>query len=160
MLPVSDRTRDLGTENAFVVLKEALDRIASGKDIKNFCIGQPDFVTPDNIRLAAMHALILGKTGYTGNARHCFVGAVDTVSGPVFTAVLGARSRTSLWRATSMLAEVGVHPELADGLEAFSSGKGGGRAVAVARKAKPVAAEMHGGDVIDDIQRSRLQGLF
>jgi aspartate/methionine/tyrosine aminotransferase len=68
MLPVSDRSRDLGTENAFVVLKEALDRIAAGKDIKNFCIGQPDFVTPDNIRLAAMHALILGKTGYTPSA--------------------------------------------------------------------------------------------
>jgi hypothetical protein len=46
MLPVSERTRGLGTENAFVVLKEVLERVAAGADVKNFCIGQPDFVTP------------------------------------------------------------------------------------------------------------------
>jgi aspartate/methionine/tyrosine aminotransferase len=68
MLPISERSRELGTENAFVVLGEVLQRVAAGKDIKNFCIGQPDFVTPDHIRLAAMHALILGKTGYTPSA--------------------------------------------------------------------------------------------
>jgi aspartate/methionine/tyrosine aminotransferase len=65
MLPISERARELGTENAFVVLKEVLDRIAGGADVKNFCIGQPDFVTPDHIRLAAINAVIQGKTGYT-----------------------------------------------------------------------------------------------
>ncbi len=68
MLPISERTRELGTENAFVVLKEVLERIAAGQDIKNFCIGQPDFVTPDHIRLAAMRALVEGRTGYTPSA--------------------------------------------------------------------------------------------
>jgi aspartate/methionine/tyrosine aminotransferase len=68
MLPISERTRGLGTENAFVVLAEVLARMARGVDIKNFCIGQPDFVTPDHIRLAAMRALIEGKTGYTPSA--------------------------------------------------------------------------------------------
>jgi aspartate/methionine/tyrosine aminotransferase len=68
MRTISDRARGLGTENAFVVLKEALERIAAGKDVKNFCIGQPDFVTPDHIRLAAVRALIEGKTGYTPSA--------------------------------------------------------------------------------------------
>jgi aspartate/methionine/tyrosine aminotransferase len=68
MLPISDRTRSLGTENAFVVLKEVLERVAAGRDIKNFCIGQPDFVTPDHIRLAAIDALIQGRTGYTPSA--------------------------------------------------------------------------------------------
>jgi aspartate/methionine/tyrosine aminotransferase len=68
MLPISERSRELGTENAFVVLQEVLQRVAAGKDVKNFCIGQPDFVTPDHIRLAAMNALIQGKTGYTASA--------------------------------------------------------------------------------------------
>ena len=65
MLPISDRTRNLGTENAFVVLEEVRARIAAGADVKNFCIGQPDFVTPDHIRLAAIRSLLEGKTGYT-----------------------------------------------------------------------------------------------
>jgi aspartate/methionine/tyrosine aminotransferase len=68
MLPISKRAASLGTENAFVVLKDVLARAAAGADIKNFCIGQPDFVTPDAIRLAAVRALIEGKTGYTPSA--------------------------------------------------------------------------------------------
>jgi aspartate/methionine/tyrosine aminotransferase len=68
MLPISERTCRLGTENAFVVLKEVLERIAAGQDVKNFCIGQPDFVTPDHVRLAAIDALIQGRTGYTPSA--------------------------------------------------------------------------------------------
>ena len=65
MLPVSNRTRELGTENAFVVLGEVAERVAAGADIRNFCIGQPDFITPDHIRLAAVRALLDGRTGYT-----------------------------------------------------------------------------------------------
>lgn len=68
MLPISDRTRSLGTENAFVVLEQVRARVEAGADIKNFCIGQPDFVTPDPIRLAAIAALLDGKTGYTPSA--------------------------------------------------------------------------------------------
>src|SRR5262245_17733405 len=68
MLPISERAGSLGTENAFVVLKDVLARAGAGADIKNFCIGQPDFVTPDAIRLAAVRALIEGKTGYTPSA--------------------------------------------------------------------------------------------
>ncbi len=55
--------------------------------------------------------MIGGKTGYTGNARHCFVCAVNTEKGPLFTAVLGARSRSSLWRSTLLLEYIGTHPE-------------------------------------------------
>lgn len=55
--------------------------------------------------------VIGGKTGYTGNARHCFVCAINTEKGPLFTAVLGARSRSSLWRSTLLLAKFGTHPE-------------------------------------------------
>ncbi len=125
-------------------------RTAAGREI---------FVENSNHLLWQDQATIVGKTGYTGSARHCFVGAVDTNNGPVFTAVLGARSRTSLWRATSMLAEVGVHPELAEGLETFSAGRRNGPA-AVRKNKAPVTVGTGRDDVIDDIQRSRLQRVF
>jgi len=55
--------------------------------------------------------IIGGKTGYTGNARHCFVCAINTEKGPIIAAVLGSRSRRSLWRSTLILAEIGMNPE-------------------------------------------------
>ncbi len=68
MAEISNRTATLGTENAFVVLAEVKKRIKQGDDIVNFCIGQPDFDTPDNIKKAAIRAIIEGKTGYTPSA--------------------------------------------------------------------------------------------
>ena len=65
MLPISKRSRELGTENAFVVLGEVAGLQAEGKDVVSFCIGQPDFPTPDHIRLAGIKAITEGKTGYT-----------------------------------------------------------------------------------------------
>ncbi len=65
MRNVSRRTRELGTENAFVVLGEVERLLAEGQEIVSFCIGQPDFPTPDNIRLAGIRAITQGKTGYT-----------------------------------------------------------------------------------------------
>jgi aspartate aminotransferase len=65
MLPISRRSRELGTENAFVVLGEVARLQAEGKDVISFCIGQPDFPTPDHIRLAGIKAITEGKTGYT-----------------------------------------------------------------------------------------------
>ncbi len=65
MKPLSNRILGLGTENAFVVLKEVNELIAKGRSIKNFCIGQPDFDTPKHIRFAGMKAISDGKTGYT-----------------------------------------------------------------------------------------------
>jgi aspartate/methionine/tyrosine aminotransferase len=65
MLPISRRSQELGTENAFVVLGEVAKLQAEGKDVVSFCIGQPDFPTPDHIRLAGIKAITEGKTGYT-----------------------------------------------------------------------------------------------
>jgi len=65
MLPISKRSRELGTENAFVVLGEVAKLQAAGRDIVSFCIGQPDFPTPDHIRLAGIKAITEGMTGYT-----------------------------------------------------------------------------------------------
>ncbi|MHB8846332.1 MAG: D-alanyl-D-alanine carboxypeptidase family protein [Nitrospirota bacterium] len=109
--------------------KAYLIRTAAGREI---------FLENSNHLLWEDQAMIIGKTGYTGNARHCFVGAMDTGNGTVITAVLGARSRHSLWRATEMLAEIGIHPELAQLLEASPGNRGSGRPSS--RKSKAVTA--------------------
>ncbi len=54
--------------------------------------------------------VIGGKTGFTRSAQHCFVGAIDTDQGLIFTAVLGAPSRSRLWKSTAMLADFGTNP--------------------------------------------------
>jgi aspartate/methionine/tyrosine aminotransferase len=68
MPEVSRRTRELGTENAFVVLAEVNKLVRQGRDIISFCIGQPDFHTPTNIQDAAIKAIREGKHGYTPSA--------------------------------------------------------------------------------------------
>ena len=62
---ISKRTSELGTENAFVVLGEVGQLLAKGQKIISFCIGQPDFPTPDNICNAAIKAIKDGHHGYT-----------------------------------------------------------------------------------------------
>ena len=68
MPSISHRSEALGTENAFVVLAEVSELQRQGKDIVSFCIGQPDFLTPKNIREAAIKAINDGKHGYTPSA--------------------------------------------------------------------------------------------
>jgi len=68
MPPISQRTQNLGTEHAFVVLAEVNQLIAQGADIVSFAIGQPDYVTPGNIMDAARRAMDQGYTGYTASA--------------------------------------------------------------------------------------------
>lgn len=68
MPSISRRSSQLGTENAFVVLAEVSELQRQGKDIVSFCIGQPDFPTPGNIREAAIRAINEGKHGYTPSA--------------------------------------------------------------------------------------------
>ncbi|HEY5928909.1 MAG TPA: pyridoxal phosphate-dependent aminotransferase, partial [Burkholderiales bacterium] len=68
MPAISRRANELGTENAFVVLAEVSALQRQGKDIISFCIGQPDFPTPKNIREAGIRAINEGKHGYTPSA--------------------------------------------------------------------------------------------
>lgn len=68
MPAISRRADDLGTENAFVVLAEVSALQRQGKDIISFCIGQPDFPTPKNVRDAGIRAINEGKHGYTPSA--------------------------------------------------------------------------------------------
>jgi aspartate/methionine/tyrosine aminotransferase len=68
MPTVSNRTRNLGTEHAFLVLAEVNALLSQGRDIISFAIGQPDFTTPENICAAAKQAIDAGKHGYTPSA--------------------------------------------------------------------------------------------
>lgn len=68
MPDISRRARNLGTENAFVVLAEVNALARQGKDIISFCIGQPDFPAPENVQAAAIRAIQGGKHGYTPSA--------------------------------------------------------------------------------------------
>jgi D-alanyl-D-alanine carboxypeptidase (penicillin-binding protein 5/6) len=124
---------------------------------KKMCIvktagGREIFLENSNHLLWEDQTVIIGKTGYTGNARHCFVGAMDTDNGTVITAVLGARSRRNLWKATEMLAEIGVHPELALLLEAPRTNRGSGKASV--KKSKAVTAGEGKDLVMPDFQKS------
>ncbi len=69
--------------------------------------GRDMFIENTNNLLWQDENMIGGKTGYTGTARHCFVGAVNTDNGPLFTVVLGARTRRSLWTSTEKLSAIG-----------------------------------------------------
>ncbi len=62
---LSEKMSRLGTETAFEVLARAEALKASGRDIINLGIGQPDFKTPTHIVDAAVKALHDGHHGYT-----------------------------------------------------------------------------------------------
>ncbi len=64
-LKFADSLSRLGTESAFSVLARAGRLAASGRDIINLGIGQPDFQTPAHIVEAGIKALRDGHHGYT-----------------------------------------------------------------------------------------------
>lgn len=68
MVEVSKRACALGSESAFTVLAEVNKLNREGKNVLSFCIGQPNFPTPENICNAATKAIKDGKHGYTASA--------------------------------------------------------------------------------------------
>jgi aspartate/methionine/tyrosine aminotransferase len=67
-MKISRRTQELGTESAFEVLAQVNALKKQGKDVISFCIGQPDFDTPNYIKQEAIKAINDGKTCYTDSA--------------------------------------------------------------------------------------------
>ncbi len=89
--------------------------------------------------------MIGGKTGFTRKARHCFVGAIDTGNGLIYTAVLGATSRSRLWECTTMLTDFGstYRPFVPiEELQASSRNQDGNRAI-VPFPDQPYGALLH-----------------
>jgi aspartate aminotransferase len=60
----AERLKRLGSENAFKVLGKVIKLREQGKDVISFCIGEPDFDTPQNIKQAAIEALNNNMTHY------------------------------------------------------------------------------------------------
>jgi aspartate aminotransferase len=65
MLHIVSAFSRIGEENAFAVLAKAAALAATGREIINLGIGQPDFPTPPHIVEAAVKALRDGEHGYT-----------------------------------------------------------------------------------------------
>ena len=66
--------------------------------------GNSFFLQNTNKLLWSSEDIIVGKTGYTRMARHCFVGAAERRDSAVIVAVLGSPNRQSLWRDSEDLA--------------------------------------------------------
>jgi D-alanyl-D-alanine carboxypeptidase (penicillin-binding protein 5/6) len=107
----SDLALIMRTALTYPLIKEILGKKAC---LIRTTQGRELYVETSNDLLWRTDSMIGGKTGYTGNARHCFVCSMNTDKGPLFFAVLGARSRSSLWKSTLLLAEIGADPKLAD----------------------------------------------
>lgn len=71
--------------------------------------GNELFLKNTNKLLWSEEDLIGGKTGYTREARHCFVCAAERDGGTVIVAILGSPSRTSLWRESEELISRGFN---------------------------------------------------
>ncbi|MEW6108676.1 MAG: D-alanyl-D-alanine carboxypeptidase family protein [Nitrospirota bacterium] len=69
--------------------------------------GKTIFVKNTNHLLWSDEELLGGKTGYTRQARHCFVSAAERDSGTVIVALLGTPSRDLLWKETEDLIAFG-----------------------------------------------------
>ncbi|OGW42462.1 MAG: hypothetical protein A2010_17350 [Nitrospirae bacterium GWD2_57_9] len=82
--------------------KEAVITTTEGKQMR---IGNTDAL------LWYRDDMVGGKTGFTNRAQHCFVGALETEKGIIYTAVLGAPSRSRLWKSTQLLIDLSSDPE-------------------------------------------------
>ncbi len=69
--------------------------------------GKTMFVKNTNRLLWADDEFMGGKTGYTRQARHCFVGAGERQSETIIVALLGTPSRDLLWEETEALMAFG-----------------------------------------------------
>lgn len=63
--------------------------------------GRPTIIRNHNKMLWQDGRRVLGKTGWTRNARHCFVGLIDTPDRDVFVSMLGSKK---LWKDLKKLA--------------------------------------------------------
>jgi D-alanyl-D-alanine carboxypeptidase (penicillin-binding protein 5/6) len=71
--------------------------------------GNDLFLKNTNKLLWSDEDLIGGKTGYTRQARHCFVCAADREKTTIIVALLGSPSRMTLWKETESLIDKGFN---------------------------------------------------
>jgi aspartate aminotransferase len=69
---LSARARAIAPSPTMAIDAKSKQMLAQGIDVVNFSVGEPDFDTPDHIKLAGIRAIEAGKTKYTAAA-----GAMD-----------------------------------------------------------------------------------
>lgn len=62
---LSDRITRIGTSATMAITQSAREMRAAGRDVISLSAGEPDFETPEHIRLAATEAMNSGATRYT-----------------------------------------------------------------------------------------------
>ena len=67
-MPVSKRVENIGVSPTMKIAAKAKEMRASGEDVVDLSVGEPDFPTPANIKEAAIKAINNNQTGYTINA--------------------------------------------------------------------------------------------
>ena len=77
--------------------------------------GKTTFIKNTNRLLWSDEEFLAGKTGYTREARHCFVGAGERETDTIIVALLGTPSRELLWDETEHLMTLGT--KILHGLE-------------------------------------------
>ncbi len=70
--------------------------------------GRTTFIQNTNKLLWSDEEFLAGKTGYTREARHCFVGAGERETDTIIVALLGTPSRDLLWEETEYLMAFGT----------------------------------------------------
>lgn len=65
VLSLAERSTLIGASATLAMASEARRLKASGVDVLDFALGEPDFTTPENIQEAAIHAMRAGQTHYT-----------------------------------------------------------------------------------------------
>lgn len=99
-----DLARMLRQALRYPLIKEAISTKASRISTED---GRAIFIKNSNRLLWADESMLGGKTGYTRQAKHCFVCASEQGNETVIVALLGAPSRERLWKESEELLEKG-----------------------------------------------------
>lgn len=99
-----DLVRILRQALGYPLIKELINTKAKWISTEN---GRTISIKNSNRLLWEDEAMLGGKTGYTREARHCFVGAKERGNETVIVALLGTSSRQSLWKESEELLEKG-----------------------------------------------------
>ncbi len=99
-----DLARMLRHALRYPLVREIINTKASRISTEN---GRSIFIKNSNRLLWADETILGGKTGYTREAKHCFVCASEQGNETVIAALLGAPSRGTLWKESEVLMEKG-----------------------------------------------------
>lgn len=99
-----DLARILRQALRYPLIREVINTRASRISTED---GRAIFIKNSNRLLWADESMLGGKTGYTREAKHCFVCASEQGNETVIVALLGASSRERLWKESEELLEKG-----------------------------------------------------